>query len=111
MLLFKPEHQESIRNGVKTQTRRIWKRSRCKIGSIHKAKTVMLSKEYFAKLKILDCHREEFHCITEEDAKAEGGYTRAAYIEKFFEINPKIDKITCHGQVPFNVWVVEFELA
>ena len=71
----------------------------------------MLSKEYFAKLKILDCHREEFHSITEEDAQKEGGYTRASYIEKFFEIFPKINKITCHGQVPFNVWVVEFELS
>ena len=70
----------------------------------------MLSKEYFAKLKILNCHKEGFHCITEEGAKAEGGYNRASYIEKFFEINPKIDKITCHGQFPFNVWVVKFEL-
>lgn len=71
----------------------------------------MLSKEYFAKLKILEVHREEFHSITEEDAKAEGDYTRDLYIEKFFEINPKIDKLTNHGEIPFNVWAVEFELA
>ena len=70
----------------------------------------MLSKEYFAKLKILDCYKEEFHCITEEGAKAEGGYNRASYIEKFFEINLKISKLTTHGKIPFNVWVVKFEL-
>jgi len=110
-LLFKPEHVPLILNKTKTETRRIWKRSRCKIGSIHKAKTEMLSKEYFAKLKILDCHREEFHCITEEDVQKEGGYTRRSYIKKFLEINPKIDELTIHGQIPFNVWVVKFELA
>jgi hypothetical protein len=73
MLLFKPEHVPLILEKTKTETRRIWKKRRCKVGSIHKAKTQMLSKEYFAKLKILDCHKEEFRCITEEGAKAEGG--------------------------------------
>ena len=108
MLLFKPEHVKPIQDGTKTQTRRIWKKAQAKIGSIHKAKTEMFSKDYFALLVILDVHREEFHCLTEEDAQKEGGYTRESYIEKFFEINPKIDKITSHGKLPFNVWVVEF---
>lgn len=70
----------------------------------------MLSKDYFALLEILDVHREVFQCITEEDAQKEGGYTRESYIKKFFEINPKVDKYTAHGQIPFNVWVVKFRV-
>lgn len=110
MLLFKPEHVEPILKGKKTETRRIWASARVKVGSIQKAKTKMLSKDFFARLKILSVHREVFQSITEEEAQAEGGYTRADYIRKFFEINPKTFKLTDGGRIPFNVWVVKFEL-
>ena len=110
MLLFKPEHVKPILDGTKTQTRRIWKRARAKAGSVHKAKLGLFSKEFFALLKIKAVWREEFHSITEEEAKKEGGYTRESYIKKFFEINPKAYKLTDQGRIPFNVWVVEFEL-
>jgi hypothetical protein len=109
MLLFKPEHVKPVDSGLKTETRRIWKKKRCKVGSIHKAKTKMLSKNYFALLKIKAVWKEEFHCITEEGARKEGGYTRDAFIDKFFEINPKIAELTGEGAVPFNVWVIDFE--
>lgn len=110
MILFKPEHIKPILDGQKTQTRRIWKKARVKKGSVHKAKTKLFSKDYFALLKIKDVWKEEFHCLTDEDARKEGGYTREAYIRKFFEINPKLWELTDHGSLPFNVWVVEFEV-
>jgi hypothetical protein len=110
MLLFKPEHVEPILKGLKTQTRRIWKKPRVLVGSTQKAKTVMLSKEYFALLKITGLHHEVFQCLTEEDAKAEGGYTKESYLKKFWEINPKVFKYTDGGKIPFNVWVVDFVL-
>lgn len=89
MILFKDEHVEPILNGTKTQTRRLWKSKRAKIRSIHLAKTVMLSKEFFAKLHILDVRRERLGDITQEAARAEGYSSREEYIEKFKEINKK----------------------
>lgn len=88
MLLFKPYHVKLIQDGIKTQTRRIWKKPRCKVGSIHKAKTKMLSKEYFADLYIIDAHKEQLLDISEKDAWCEGGYTRDQFLNIWDEINP-----------------------
>jgi hypothetical protein len=87
MLLFKPEHVEPILAGTKTQTRRIWKAPRAKVGSIHLAKTMMLSTEFFAKLEIRDVYREPLIEISDEDAKAEGYNNAAAYFVAFCNIN------------------------
>jgi hypothetical protein len=88
MLLFKPYHVKLIQDGIKTQTRRIWKKPRCKVGSVHKAKTKMLSKEYFADLYIIDVHKEHLLDISEKDAWCEGGYTRDQFLNIWDEINP-----------------------
>jgi len=87
MMLFKPEHVEKILSGEKTQTRRIWTAQRAKVGSIHLAKLQMISKEFFAKLEILDVYREPLIEISDEDAKAEGYSTAAAYFVAFCRIN------------------------
>lgn len=87
MLLFKPEHVEPILTGGKTQTRRVWKKPRAKIESVHLAKTKMLSKAYFAKLRILDAHQERLGDITEADAQAEGGYTVDTFRQVWMLIN------------------------
>jgi hypothetical protein len=103
MLLFKPEHVAPILAGTKTQTRRIWKAKRAKVGSIHLAKTKMISKEFFAKLEILDVYQESLKEISDEDAKAEGYNNAAAYFVAFCEINhlKKVPDIL--------VYVVKFE--
>jgi len=103
MLLFKPEHIEPILNGVKTQTRRIWKNHRVKVGSIHRAKTKMLSKDYFALLKITGLRRERLGDLTEEDARAEGGYT----VQEFKEV---WERINGNWHPYQGVWVVEFQV-
>lgn len=88
MLLFKPKHIKPIKKGIKTETRRIWKKQRVKEGSLQKAKTRMLSKEYFALLYIEKVHQEHLLDITEEGAKREGGYTRDEFLKVWDEINP-----------------------
>lgn len=88
MLLFKPFHVKLIQEGIKTQTRRIWKKQRCNPGSVHKAKTKMLSKEYFADLFIVDVHKEHLLDISEKDAWCKGGYTRDQFLKIWDKINP-----------------------
>lgn len=87
MMLFKPYHMELIKEGIKTQTRRLWKKQRCKVGSIHLAKIKLFTKEYFAKIEILNVRKEHLLSISEADANAEGGYTRREFLDVWDEIN------------------------
>jgi hypothetical protein len=91
MLLFKPEHIPLIKEGWKTQTRRLWKKPRAKVGSVHQMKTHLFGPS-LGKLRIERVWRERLLDITEEGAKREGGYTRESFLKKWFEINPKSPK-------------------
>lgn len=103
MILFTPNHVEMIKAGEKTQTRRIWKRPRAKVGAVHLVKTELFSKEHHCKIRILDVRLEPLGAVSEEDARAEGGYTVAEYIEVWREINGDFDP----DQL---VYVVDFEV-
>lgn len=107
MLLFKPEHVDLILSGSKTQTRRIWKKPRAKVGAVHLAKTKMLSKEYFAKLEILAVYQEDILDISDEDAEAEGYYSRDDYLAAFCRIN----KLSMTDLDNLSVWVIKFKVA
>lgn len=105
MILFKEQHMKPIQRGAKTQTRRLWdtsKPSRAKKGSVHLAKTLMLSKFYFARLEILDAHTERLGDITPEDAMKEGGYTVQEFKSIWTQINGSWDP-------DLEVYVVEFK--
>ena len=106
MLLFKPEHVQMILDGKKTQTRRVWKTQRIKVGSIQLAKTRMLSKEFFAKLRIKRIWKESINNISDEDVWKEGySNNRFGYLTLFYKINK-------HKDIAINpiVYCVEFEV-
>lgn len=103
MLLFKPEHAGAILSGLKTQTRRIWKKRKAKPGSTHRAKVKMLGKDYFALLRIGEVYQERLGDITEEDAGREGGYTVESFKKKWIEINGSWNPEQL-------VWVVNFKV-
>lgn len=111
MLLFKPEHVPLILGGTKTQTRRLGKR-RWNIGAIHKAKTQMLSKEYFALLEILDVYQERLFDISDKDAIEEGYQGRIDYLRAFARINKlKVSLSNFEWAKNILVWVVKFRVA
>lgn len=103
MILFHPEHVQPILDDLKIKTRRLGKK-RWNVNSVHQAKTAMISRDYFALLRILTLHREPLGAMTEQDAREEGGYTLSGYKEEWEKIN---------GQGSWDpellVWVVQFE--
>ena len=102
MLLFKEWHIEPILKGTKTETRRQWKKCRVKVGSIHKCKTEIFTKKYFARVKILKTFQQKLRCMVMEDYSHEGGYTKEEFIDGWRAINGIYDKEE-------TVWVVKFE--
>ena len=74
-----------------------------KIGGIYKAKLKMLSKEYFAKIRILNHTKQELGDMTDEDAQKEGYPDVMAFHDVWVQINGHwIDNMI--------VDVIEFEL-
>lgn len=72
MLLFKPELVPLILSGRKTQTRRVWRSPPVRRGRIYLAKTELLSRDWFARLEILDLRKERLGDITPDSVHAEG---------------------------------------
>jgi len=71
MLLFKPYHRGLVLSHRKTETRRLWKRSRARVGAIHQARLTLFG-EPFALLEILNVHEERLGDISEESVYREG---------------------------------------
>ncbi|MDD3813282.1 MAG: hypothetical protein PHZ02_01440 [Desulfocapsaceae bacterium] len=103
MILFQPEHVQPILEDIKVKTRRLGKK-RWNVNTVHKAKTVMLSKDYFTLLRILTLHQELLGAMNERDAIDEGGYTLEGYKEEWERINGKNS-----WEAGLLVWVVQFE--
>jgi hypothetical protein len=102
-MLFKSEHVEPILSGRKTQTIRNWEKPWDKVGSIHKAKTALFSKDSFASIRITGLRKELLGNISCEDVDKEGyddleSY-KAAWIRNNGSWNPNSA-----------VFVVSFEL-
>ena len=102
-MLFKPEHVEPILSGRMTQIRKLWDKPMAKVGSIHKAKTALFSKDYFASIIITGLRTEKLGAITIEDAMREGYDDLASYKEGWKKING-------YWEPKSVVYVVSFEL-
>jgi hypothetical protein len=95
MLLFKPRHVAPILSDRKTETRRLWRSWRANVGSIQKAKTMMLSKDYFALLEILERWEERLGDISAQSVYNEGYDSQEEYFASLAEINARaLKKIT-----------------
>lgn len=105
MILFRQEHVQPILDGRKTQTRRVWKRPRVRVGSIHQARTNMPWRggEPFARIRITGLRQERLGEISFADARREGYETIFAFKQTWIAI---------HGvwYAEQLVWVVDFEV-
>ena len=107
MLLFKEVHRPLILSGEKWQTRRLWAKRHAKPGTVHKAKTRMLSTEYFALLRIERCYQQRLGDMTQADVIAEGYKSLEDYRRALVEIN-KNKRFEWNPDTV--VWVVDFKV-
>lgn len=111
MLLFKPEHVPMILHGRKTQTRRLWKKPRVKVGALHLCYTrpAWLKEnpgKPFARVKITALRQEILAAISNEDVRREGYETWDEYTRVF----SLISGMTRADALLSAPWVVDFEL-
>ena len=87
MFLFTTESAKKIRQGIKTQTRRLHRHSRALPSSEHWAQRTLKPESRFARLKILRVWEWDGETISDEEVKAEGFGTAAEFWEAFNALN------------------------
>ena len=87
MFLFTSESAKKIRQGIKTQTRRLHLKPRAVPGSVHWAQRTLHPDSRFARLKILRVWEWDGETISDEDVKSEGFKTAAEFWEAFNSLN------------------------
>jgi len=101
-MLFRMYHIGLIHEGIKTATRRNWKKRMVKVGGRYKMKTQLFSHISYGGIEVKKVYQQKLGDMTEEDAKKEGGYTLEEFRQVWKEINGSWDD-------DLKVWVVEFE--
>jgi hypothetical protein len=111
MILMKDYLIEEVKAGHKTETRRLWARSRVLPGSVHWICHKLFQTEPDCRVKILSVHTEKLRDITPDGVRAEGfahGDVKL-FLKGFREINAK--KSGKHGpRWNPDLFVVRFEL-
>jgi hypothetical protein len=87
-MLFKPYHLPMIRKGLKTETRRNWKRKMAKVNGVYSIQTKMFQNRSDSELlKVNYIFKQKLGDMTEDQANKEGGYTLNEFKKKFENIN------------------------
>ena len=102
MITFQPYHIDMILEGKKTATRRLWKKPRAKIGTVHQIKEGTWFNPSRGQILIKQVYKQKLLDISEKEAQEEGGYTKQEFLTKWFEINPKSERNP-------EVYVIKFE--
>ncbi len=108
MLLFKPRHVAPILSGRKIETRRLWRSWRANVSSIQKAKTMLLSKDCFALLEIIERWEERLGDISDQRIYNEGYDSRDEYFASVGEINARALKKNAIPLEDLQVKVLKF---
>ena len=86
MFLFQKNHILMIQQRKKTQTRRLHKKFRARIGSVHQCRTELFGPSH-CKIRILRRWWERLGDINYADAHYEGGYSPEDYINGMIEMH------------------------
>lgn len=88
-MIFQSEHIEVSKIGLKTQTRRRWDKKRAIIGHYEPVMRGYRDKHNpnDGYILITGTYKQRLGDISEEEARAEGGYTRAEFIRVWIRIN------------------------
>jgi hypothetical protein len=107
-MIFSPENIELIREGKKTETRRIWKKPHVKVGKTYQCRTSRYAKtpEDSPYIKITAMRKERLGEITPEAAKREG-MDSGLKVFQFRELWVKLHGLWDPDQ---EVYVVDFEV-
>lgn len=106
-MLFQLYHKGPVLTGGKTETRRLWKRSRARVGAVHQARLTLFG-EPFALLEILNVHEERLGDISEDSVHREGYDTLEDFKDAWTRINgswdpdvvPFVVRFKCLTEVP-----------
>lgn len=106
-MLFKPHHIEMIKSGIKTETRRNWKRKMAKVGGTYPVQIKMFQPKIECELiKANYIFLQELGLMTEAEANREGGYT----LSEFKEIFEHVSKIEVQKE-PIQTTMASFNSA
>jgi hypothetical protein len=104
MILFQKEYIDDIKNGKKRFTiRKGYRGYRYKINSIHKCKTKLFSKEYFARIRIKSLVFKKFYELDEQDAKDDLFISINEMKKRLQELNGKIPDDTMMTKINFEL--------
>jgi hypothetical protein len=89
LMLFKAYHIYPMMIGLKTQTRRFWKKPHAKVGGSYDATLKMFyePEDVLGRLYVEQLYRQPLGMMTEKDAWEEGGYDRKNYYDVLAEVN------------------------
>ncbi len=102
-MLFQRTMVEPILKGLKTETRRIWKRCMVKEHNIYKARTDYSKNGVFALLQITYIKRELLNNINENDLKKEGYNSMHAFKREWVKLYGTWDPNTLIYVIGFKV--------
>ena len=107
-MIFTKENIELIRQGKKTETRRIWKKPHVKVGKVYQCRTSRYAKtpEDSPYIKITAMRKERLGEITPEAAKREG-MDSGLKVFQFRELWVKLHGLWDPDQ---EVYVIDFEV-
>ncbi len=94
VMTFKDDEKNLIIHGLKKQMTQPLLKSRMKVGEIYLAKINIMSKKYFANLKITDIIEKSLDVLSTEDIYREGFHTKMQFkdqwIQKYGAWDPKL---------------------
>ena len=106
-MLFKDYHIWPMYTGLKTYTRRLWKRPHVKIGGTYDVTRKMYPKpeDVIGTIYVEDLYRQPLGMMTAIDALCEGGYT----LQQYWDVLSAIHKVPVSKEaVPY---VVKFRFS